>query len=54
MLDSGLLEQYENPRIQPPCLPAHNECGVLIGALGQGCTMTATRDATWTAVKALY
>ena len=37
-----------------PCLPANNECGVLIGAQGQGCTMTATRAATWSAVKALY
>jgi len=37
-----------------PCLPANNECGVLIGALGQGCTMTAARAATWSAVKALY
>ena len=27
-----------------PCLPAHNECGVLVGALGQGCTATAVAE----------
>ncbi len=24
-----------------PCMPEHNDCGVLIGALGMGCTLTA-------------
>lgn len=27
-----------------PCLPEHNDCGVLIGALGQGCTQVAAPD----------
>lgn len=29
-----------------PCLPAHNECGVLVGGLGQGCTATAVSETT--------
>lgn len=31
---------------ESPCLPAHNDCGVLIGAFGLGCTLTgaATPD----------
>ena len=24
-----------------PCMPANNECGILIGALGEGCTLSA-------------
>ncbi len=29
-----------------PCLPAGNECGVQIGAHGQGCILSATQDGT--------
>lgn len=29
-----------------PCLPDHNECGILIGALGAGCVSTGASDPT--------
>jgi predicted outer membrane repeat protein len=37
-----------------PAAPAHSPCGMLVGAYPVGCTGTAARDATWTAVKSLY
>lgn len=37
-----------------PCLPEHNDCGMLIGAREQGCGSVATGDASWSSVKSLY
>ncbi len=36
------------------CLPEHSPCGVLIGALGQGCGTTPATRSTWGAIKAMY
>ena len=37
-----------------PALPANNECGVLIGALGQGCGPIRVERKSWAGIKALY
>ena len=37
-----------------PAAPEHSPCGLLVGAFPVGCTGTATRDATWGAIKAIY
>jgi len=37
-----------------PCLPENNSCGVLIGALDQGCGPVALTPQTWARVKARY
>jgi predicted outer membrane repeat protein len=37
-----------------PCLPANNSCGVLIGALEQGCGPVALMPESWARVKARY
>ncbi len=37
-----------------PCMPGGNDCGVIIGALGQGCGPQAARSMNWGQVKALY
>ncbi len=37
-----------------PCAPANNDCGLQIGALPVACETTATRSASWSAVKSLY
>ncbi len=41
-------------RLDPnsPCLPAHNACGILIGALGQGCEETPVMLASFTVTPA--
>ncbi len=36
------------------CLPAHNACGVQIGAYGHGCGQVGVASTSWGAVKALY
>jgi len=36
------------------CLPAHNGCGVQIGAFGHGCGQVGVASTSWSAVKALY
>lgn len=45
-------------RADSPCLPGGNPCGVLIGALGEGCSSpsppVAAVPATWTSVKLRY
>ncbi len=41
-------------RLDSPCAPDGNECGVLIGARGVGCGPTAVRATTWGKLKALY
>lgn len=37
-----------------PCLPESSPCGMLIGALAQGCGPTAVRSGTWGSIKAAY
>jgi hypothetical protein len=38
-----------------PCMPDHNDCGVFIGAQGQGCGCgESTEPTTWGAIKATY
>jgi hypothetical protein len=37
-----------------PALPDGNECGVLIGALGQGCGPVSVEPETWAGIKARY
>lgn len=37
-----------------PCLPANNSCGVLIGALGQGCGPISRTLDTWAKIKSRY
>lgn len=38
-----------------PCLPQNSPCGLLIGALGEGCdTPTATKPTTWGRIKSLF
>jgi hypothetical protein len=37
-----------------PCLPENNVCGVLIGALGVGCSPTPVEAKTWGAIKAMF
>ena len=37
-----------------PCLPPNNECGVLMGAYGQGCGTVSLTPRTWSAIKASY
>jgi hypothetical protein len=39
-LAAGDLALYSHS----PCLPANNDCGVLMGLHGQGCTLTAATD----------
>jgi hypothetical protein len=36
------------------CLPAHNGCGVQIGAFGHGCGQVGVATTSWSAVKAFY
>ncbi len=44
-----LFCDYENWNLtlasQSPCLPENNNCGVLMGALGEGCTLTGVDEA---------
>ncbi len=37
-----------------PCLPAHNDCGQLIGALPDNCGESASRPTSWSELKQLY
>lgn len=37
-----------------PCLPGGSECGMLIGAHGEGCGGVAVESASWGAIKAMY
>ena len=37
-----------------PCLPANNPWGILIGALGEGCSTVMVEPATWGRVKTLF
>lgn len=37
-----------------PCLPESSPCGMLIGALAQGCGPTPVRMGTWGSIKAVY
>lgn len=37
-----------------PCLPAHNACGVQMGALGVGCGPVPVTPMTWGRIKGLY
>ena len=39
---------------QSPCLPSNNSCGVLIGALEEGCAPIALRPESWGRIKAAY
>ncbi len=32
--------------VESPCVPAGNDCGALIGALGEGCILTATSESS--------
>lgn len=41
-------------RADSPCLPSNNEWGVLMGAWGQGCAVTATDKTTWGRLKAMF
>ncbi len=46
--ENPLFCDYENWILtlaeQSPCLPENNDCGVLMGALGMDCTLTAVED----------
>ena len=37
-----------------PMLPANNDCGIQIGAFGQGCGPVSVEPASWGGIKALY
>jgi hypothetical protein len=37
-----------------PCIPANNGCGVLIGALGAGCSPPSVEATSWGAIKAMF
>lgn len=37
-----------------PCLPANNDCGVLMGTYGQACPGTAVESLSWSKLKSLY
>ncbi len=39
---------------QSPCLPANSSCGILIGALEEGCAPVALRPESWGRIKAAY
>jgi len=48
----SLSTQDYRLRVDSPCLPEHNDCGVLIGALGAGCEETPVALASFTATPA--
>ena len=37
-----------------PCLPAHNSCGVQLGAFGLGCGPISVEPETWAGIKSRY
>lgn len=41
-------------RDDSPCLPEHNDCGVLMGALGTGCTVSPTSTQSWGGIKGIF